>query len=232
MELIAENISKQYFRKTKNSNYFDALKETSFTLSSGKLVEIEGRSGSGKSTFLNIMAGILQPTTGKIIFKDEKSGTEKNIYEMNDTELSQFRNKNFGIIPQGQSGLNALSVIENVKLPALIYNPDSEEITQRAKNLLKKMGIEELADEKPCNLSGGEMRRMASARALITNPAFIFADEPTSDLDDENTKTVLSLLQEIAQQGTSVLLVTHESDAARYANQVYKMNAGVLTAEN
>ncbi len=232
MELIAENISKQYFRKTKNSNYFDALKETSFTLSSGKLVEIEGRSGSGKSTFLNIMAGILQPTTGKIIFKDEKSGTEKNIYEMNDTELSQFRNKNFGIIPQEQSGLNALSVIENVKLPALIYNPDSEEITQRAKNLLKKMGIEELAEEKPCNLSGGEMRRMAIARALITNPAFIFADEPTSDLDDENTKTVLSLLQEIAQQGTSVLLVTHESDAARYANQVYKMNAGVLTTEN
>lgn len=232
MELIAENVSKQYFRKTKNSNYFDALKETSFTLKSGNLIEIEGRSGSGKSTFLNIMAGILQPTTGKIIFKDEKSGTEKNIYNMNDTELSQFRNKNFGIIPQGQSGLSALSVIENVKLPALIYNPDSEELSERAKNLLEKMGIKELAEEKPCNLSGGEMRRMAIARALITKPAFIFADEPTSDLDDENTKNVLSLLQEIAQQGTSVLLVTHETDAARYANQVYKMNAGVLSAEN
>ncbi len=232
MELIAENVSKQYFRKTKNSNYFDALKETSFTLKSGNLIEIEGRSGSGKSTFLNIMAGILQPTTGKIIFKDEKSGTEKNIYNMNDTELSQFRNKNFGIIPQGQSGLSALSVIENVKLPALIYNPDSEELSERAKNLLEKMGIKELAEEKPCNLSGGEMRRMAIARTLITKPAFIFADEPTSDLDDENTKNVLSLLQEIAQQGTSVLLVTHETDAARYANQVYKMNAGVLSAEN
>lgn len=232
MELIAENVSKQYFRKTKNSNYFDALKETSFTLKSGNLIEIEGRSGSGKSTFLNIMAGILQPTTGKIIFKDEKSGTEKNIYKMNDTELSQFRNKNFGIIPQGQSGLNALSVIENVKLPALIYNPDSDELTERAKNLLEKMEIKELAEEKPCNLSGGEMRRMAIARALITKPAFIFADEPTSDLDDENTKNVLLLLQEIARQGTSVLLVTHETDAARYANQVYKMNAGVLSAEN
>lgn len=232
MELIAKNVSKQYFRKTKNSNYFDALKETSFTLKSGNLIEIEGRSGSGKSTFLNIMAGILQPTTGKIIFKDEKSGTEKNIYKMNDTELSQFRNKNFGIIPQGQSGLNALSVIENVKLPALIYNPDSDELTERAKNLLEKMEIKELAEEKPYNLSGGEMRRMAIARALITKPAFIFADEPTSDLDDENTKNVLLLLQEIARQGTSVLLVTHETDAARYANQVYKMNAGVLSAEN
>lgn len=229
MKLIAQNISKQYFRQTKNSNYFNALNETNFTLPQGKLVEIEGRSGSGKSTFLNIMSGLLKPTTGTIIFKDEKTNVQKEIYKMNDTELSKFRNKNFAVIPQGQSGLNALTVLENVKLPALIYGADSEEITNRANELLQKMGIADLAEEKPFNLSGGEMRRMAISRALITKPAFIFADEPTSDLDDENTKNVLSLLKQIASEGTGVLLVTHETDAANYADIVYKMNAGTLS---
>ncbi len=229
MKLIAQNISKQYFRQTKNSNYFNALNETNFTLPQGKLVEIEGRSGSGKSTFLNIISGLLKPTTGTIIFKDEKTNVQKEIYKMNDTELSKFRNKNFAVIPQGQSGLNALTVLENVKLPALIYGADSEEITNRANELLQKMGIAELAEEKPFNLSGGEMRRMAISRALITKPAFIFADEPTSDLDDENTKNVLSLLKQIASEGTGVLLVTHETDAENYADIVYKMNAGTLS---
>ncbi len=222
MILKAEKITRKYTRLRKNSNFFYAVKETNFELKPGELVEICGRSGSGKSTFLNMMCGILKPSSGKIF------ACEKDLYAMNDAELSVFRNKNFGVIVQGQSSLSSLSVLENVKLPALIYKNDSEELNERALFLLEKVGIADLKNENPDSLSGGEMRRMAIARALINNPDFIFADEPTSDLDDENTQNILALLQNLAGEGKAVLLVTHETDAEKYADKVYKMDGGNL----
>lgn len=226
MTLNAQNISKKYTRKSKNANFFYAVKETDFELKENSLTEICGRSGSGKSTFLNMMCGILSPSSGHILICDEKS--QADLYNMDDKELSLFRNAHFGVVPQGQSGLSSLTVIENVKLPALVYGEDSNKVTEEAENLLEKVGIADLRDEFPQNLSGGEMRRMAIARALINKPEFIFADEPTSDLDDENTRNILSLLKQIASEGAAVLLVTHETDAEKYADTVYKMNAGAL----
>lgn len=131
------------------------------------------------------------------------------------------------MISQGQTGLFALTVLENVLAPAAIYGETSS-LEGRAKELLEEVGIADLADAKMSELSGGEMRRMAIARALIMDPEIIFADEPTDDLDDENTKAVLELLQKTARKGKSVLLVTHEASAEQYADKIYRMDAGSL----
>lgn len=220
MEITAEKITRQYFRKSRGSNVFQALKETDLTLEPGRLVEITGRSGSGKSTMLNILAGLLAPTSGKVLY----DGTD--IYAMEDAERSRFRNQNIGIIPQGQTGLHSLTVLENVLLPCTMYGDEIPK--EKAVALLERVGIAELRDTYPNELSGGEMRRLSIARAMLRNPRIILADEPTGDLDDENTHAVLKLLREAADNGAAVLLVTHETEAAAYADKVYVMDGGVL----
>jgi putative ABC transport system ATP-binding protein len=146
---------------------------------------------------------------------------------MDDRALSRFRNEYYGIIPQGESAVAALSVMENVMLPATVYAGD-ETVKDRAAKLLERMGIRNLGNAFPKELSGGELRRMAIARAMIRDPQILFADEPTSDLDDDNRDAVLSMLREIADQGKAVMVVTHEREAAQYADLKYRMDAGVL----
>jgi len=227
--LKAQNISKKYNRIKNGSNFFFAVNPVDFELPEKTLVEIIGRSGSGKSTFLSMMAGILTPSEGKITFTDGKIG-EKDLYSLSDKELSILRNTFFGVVPQGQSALSSLSVLDNVKLPALVYNQEGkseEEIGKKAIALLERVGIGDLKDVMPNELSGGEMRRMAIARALINEPKIIFADEPTNDLDDENSRTVLELFKDIAKTA-SVLLVTHDTEAEKYADKIYRMDGGNL----
>ena len=221
MNLRAENISKKYYRPTKNASHLEAVKPLGFILEEGKVTEITGRSGSGKSTLLYMLAGLLKPDSGKVLLDDQ------DLYSLTDDQLSRLRNQKFGVIPQGQTGLFALTVLENVLAPVAIYG-DTKNYEENAKKLLSMVGIENLGDSKMSELSGGEMRRMAIARALILDPEIIFADEPTDDLDDENTKAVLALLQKIARGGKSVLLVTHESMAEQYADIIYRMDAGRL----
>ena len=221
MILKAENISKKYYRPTKNASHFEAVKPLDFILEEGKVTEITGRSGSGKSTLLYMLAGLLKPDSGKVLLDDQ------DLYSLTDDQLSLLRNQKFGVIPQGQTGLFALTVLENVLAPLAIYG-DTKNYEEKAKKLLSLVGIENLADSKMSELSGGEMRRMAIARALILDPDIIFADEPTDDLDDENTKAVLAMLQKIARSGKSVLLVTHESMAEQYADTIYRMDSGKL----
>ena len=221
MELKAIGVSRRYFRQGKGKNFFYAVEKTDLTLASGVLTEITGRSGSGKSTLLNMLAGLLEPTEGQVLLDGA------NLYAMDDRERSRLRNASIGVIPQGQTGLHSLTVLENVKLPSLLYakEPCSDE---RAEELLDRVGIAELKDVYPNELSGGEMRRLAIARALVMKPGILLADEPTGDLDDENTREVLSLLRRCADEGAAVLLVTHETEAAAYADAVYKMSGGVL----
>lgn len=220
MLLTAENITRQYFRKSRGSNVFTALKETNLTLEPGRLTEVCGRSGSGKSTLLNILAGLLAPTTGRVMYDGA------DIYSMEDAERSRFRNLNIGVIPQGQTGLHSLTVLENVTLPFTMYGEKAPE--ERAMELLERVGIAELCGAYPDELSGGEMRRLSIARAMLRAPGVILADEPTGDLDDENTHAVLSLLRQAADSGAAVLLVTHENEAAKYADRVFAMDGGVL----
>ena len=167
-----------------------------------------------------MLAGLLEPSEGSVFIDDE------DIYKMDDKRLSALRNAKIGVIPQGQTGLASLSVLENVMLPFYMYQKG--DIEKKATELLASVGMAELKNAFPTELSGGENRRLAIARALINDPDVIFADEPTGDLDDENTKTVLEILRAAADSGKAVMLVTHENDALGYADKVYRMDGGVL----
>ena len=223
--LEAQGVRRTFFRKGRESaRNFDAVAQASLQLARGELVELTGRSGSGKSTLLNMMAGLLAPTEGRVLFCGQ------DLYTLDDNALSRLRNMHFGMIPQGQTALPTLSTVQNVTLPYCMYRSD-DGVEMRAIELLGRMGIAELADAYPNELSGGEMRRMAIARALICQPDVLFADEPTGDLDDANTLTVLQLLRDAADAGAAVLLVTHEQAAADFADRILHMDAGTLIAK-
>lgn len=221
MLIKAEGISKKFFREGGESNYFYAVKETDFESDAG-LTEIVGKSGSGKSTFLSMLAGLLTPTSGKVFIND------KDIYSLKDKERSRLRNKVIGIVPQGQTGINALTVLENVLLPTSFYKSENNG-EKYALELLERLDIFHLKNSYPNEISGGELRRMAIARALINNPKIVMADEPTGDLDEENTEIVLKHLKSIADSGTAVIMVTHEKDAERYADRIFRITNGNLS---
>ena len=152
-----------------------------------------------------------------------------DLYSLKDDALSALRNQCIGVIPQGQTGLHSLTVLENAKLPYTMYGETISD--EAALSLLEQLGIAELRDVYPSELSGGEMRRLSIARALMRRPGILLCDEPTGDLDDENTQLVLKLLREAADAGTAVLLVTHEREAASYADRIYRMERGLLSEE-
>lgn len=224
--LQADAVTKSYVRGKNADCRFDAVKDANLVLEAGKLTEIIGHSGSGKTTLLNMAAGLLAPTSGKILL----GGTD--LYRLSDKELSRLRNEKIGVVPQGQTALFVLTVLENVLLPYSLYRKDvPADAVSEAKELLESVGLERLTDSMPSELSGGELRRMSIVRALIMKPQILMADEPTGDLDKENTEIVLKMLRKAADQGTAVLLVTHEADAEKYADQVCRMEDGKLTSQ-
>ena len=218
--LKAEGLRKQFFRKSRESaRNFDAVAGVDLQLRAGELVALMGRSGSGKSTLVNMLAGLSEPTEGSVLVG------ETDLYALDDVQLSEFRNQMMGVVPQGQTALHSLSIVENVTLPYLMYRVD-DGAEHRALDLLERVGIAHLADAYPRELSGGELRRMAIARSLICSPIVLFADEPTGDLDDENTKRMLALLRETADNGAAVLVVTHERSVEDYADRFLRMDSG------
>ena len=224
MILRAEGISRIFFRKGKGTNFFIAVEKTDFQLDAGRLTEIVGHSGSGKTTFINMLAGLLTPSEGKVFLEEE------DLYALEDEKRSVIRNRSIGFIPQGQTGLGSFTVLENVLAPVAMYGDPSGK-TERAGELLERMGIGDLKNVYSNELSGGELRRMSIARALINDPQILIADEPTGDLDDDTTKMVLELLKSHAEKGAAVLMVTHERDAFSYADAIYRMNKGVLSKD-
>ena len=220
MQVRATNIKKDYIRKGKGTNIFTAVSDCNLVLNSAELTVIKGRSGGGKTTLLNMLAGILVPTAGKVYYDDI------DIYGMDDEQLSKYRGENIGYVPQGKSAIASLSVLENILLPEILYGDRNE---TKARELMETFDILHLENAMPEELSGGELRRMAIARALMRNPKFLFADEPTGDLDDENTKIVFEALQRASKEGTGVIIITHEGEADNYADKLYRMDAGVLS---
>ena len=218
MRVTAQGISKDYFRQRRDSNVFTALFPTDMTVSEGEIAAVMGRSGSGKSTLLNILAGLLSPTAGKVTYDDA------DIFAMSDDERSVFRNKHIGVIPQVHTGLHSLNVRQNIMLPYDMYGEKCPD--ERIDELLEKLGLMTLADVYPDELSGGEMRRLSIARALVRRPDVILADEPTGDLDGDNTRIAMELLAQAAGNGACVLFVTHDDEAAAYAHKVYRMSQG------
>lgn len=221
MKLEAKGVKKDFARGGNSGSVLEAVKPLDFSLESGELVEITGRSGSGKSTLLSMMAGMLVPTGGSICIDDT------DIYSIKEEERSRLRNDRIGLIPQGHTALRSLTVLENVMLPFVLYHRETPP-EDRAKELLQKVGLFGMKDERPNALSGGELRRMAVARALLMKPEVLLADEPTAGLDDENVELVMELLRSAADEGASVLLVTHENEARKYADRVLAMDGGRL----
>ena len=221
MLMKAENISKRYFRKTGDANYFFAVHPLNLELHSGETAVLMGRSGSGKTTLLNMLCGLLVPTEGKVWLEDI------SLYSLDDKALSRLRGERIGVVPQGRSAIDTLTVLENILLPAKLCGRPLP--VKEAQQWMERLDIARLRDAGPAELSGGELRRMAIARALAQQPDFLFADEPTGDLDDENTREVLSVLYDYAHdQGRTVLIVTHENEAMQYADRSFRMDGGQL----
>ena len=218
--LKAENVSRKYFRNRIGANCFEAVHPASLELESGTLTLLQGRSGSGKTTLLHMLAGLLNPTDGKVLLE------QQDLYSLPDPELSRLRNEKISVIPQGRSAVDTLTVMENILLPARLYGKKQD--GEAAEQWLDILGIADLRDVMPSELSGGELRRMAIVRSLHQNAEVILADEPTGDLDNENTEKVLELLRQAAGRGCAVLVVSHEECAAEYADRILRMDAGTL----
>ena len=219
MLLDIKNLRKDYQR---GSQHFSAVNNVSFSMAQTDFISIMGKSGSGKTTLLNMIAGLLTPTQGKITI----NGT--NLFELDDKQVSAFRNQNIGYIPQGSSLLPNLTALENIRLPFYLTKRENQSSLNYALELLEKAKIGYLKDTYPANMSGGEMRRIAILRALICRPQLVIADEPTSDLDEESSAQIMALLTEIHQQGTGLLIVTHDNDVANYSQRTLKMSSGRL----
>ena len=224
MVLRAENVSKRYFRRNGQANHFWAVREASLALNPGEVTVLTGRSGSGKTTLLHMLSGLLSPADGRVWLD------EPDLYALPDADLSRLRNAKFGVIPQGRSAVDTLTVLENVLLPQQLRGEKGD--INGAVRWLEALGMADLQNARPAGLSGGELRRLAIARALAGNPEIILVDEPTGDLDDENTTTVLTLLRKFAvEEGKTVLLVTHDSEALPYGTRIYRMESGRLSTD-
>ncbi len=224
MIIEATALTKDFARARGGARVFTAVHPLDLGLDEGELTLVSGHSGSGKSTLLNMLAGMLTPTAGSVRIDDT------DLYSLRDEELSRLRNERIGLVPQGHTALRALTVLDNVLLPSVLYNR-AEAPAERARELLDNVGLGDLADAKPTELSGGELRRMAIARALLMNPSIILADEPTAGLDSANAAGVLTLLRNAADAGTAVLVVSHEAEASRYAQRCYTMEDGHLSQQ-
>lgn len=221
MLLKTKSLSKSFAR---GKNSFFAVKDVDFSISASDFVFIVGRSGSGKTTFLNLVSGILNPSQGQVFFEDE------DISSMNDTAKSFYRNELIGFVPQSLAYLPNLSVFDNVRVPFFLFNRDGDS-EGRALSLLELMDIAHLKNEMPQNLSGGEVKRMLIARALMNSPKLLIADEPTANLDKETSETVMNLIKSVNKLGTAVLIVTHDSEILDENSTIYRMDAGELKRE-
>ena len=215
-------ISQDFLRGGVREGYIVAVAEMDLCLSGGTVTAGMGHSGRGKSTLLHILGGLLPPVTGKVLIG------ETDLYALPEDARAELRSSTLGIVPQQLMSLRALTVRENVLLSALLYGRE-QDVSAHADALMERLGIAPLAHVCPSELSGGELRRMMIARALAGVPQILLLDEPTGDLDAENTRHVLDLVRETADAGTAVLLVTHEREAASYADICYTMAEGRLT---
>ena len=202
--IIAENLSKSF-------GNLQALKGVSLRISKGEVVSVVGASGAGKSTLLQILGTLSTPDTGSLIID------EQDVLGMNASKLSAFRNRRIGFVFQSHRLLPEFTALENVMIPSLIAGLSNKESASRAKALLSEVGLSDRMDHKPSELSGGEAQRVAIARALAMQPKAMLFDEPTSALDPEMIKEVLDVMLELAKDGMTMLLVTHEMGFAKAA---------------
>ena len=197
-----------------------ALKDVSFSVEKGEFVAIMGESGSGKTTLLNILAALDRPTSGEVLL----SG--KSLSSIKEKEISAFRRENLGFVFQDFNLLDTFSLMDNIFLPLVLSGKTYEEMNKKLMPLAKKLGIGDLLKKFPYEVSGGQKQRAAVARALITDPQLILADEPTGALDSRSSAELLNLFGQINESGQTILMVTHSVQAACHAGRVLFIKDG------
>jgi putative ABC transport system ATP-binding protein len=218
-----KRISKVYGENTRENL---AVKNVTASFRCGEFTAIVGKSGSGKSTLLNILSGIDRPTDGEVLH-----GLNR-LQDMSENELARWRGENIGIVFQFFQLIPTLTVLENVLLPMDFCSIiPTEGRRDRANSLLERMGVMQYADKLPGILSGGEQQRVAIARSLANNPAFIIADEPTGNLDTGNAESIVGLFREMVSEGKAVIMVTHSNDLAAVADRTLHISNGELVGD-
>lgn len=217
--LEVKNVKKIYTTRF-GSNQVEALRDVKFTVERGEYVAIMGESGSGKTTLLNILAALDKPTEGKVYLKDRDLG------KLKEKEIATFRRQNLGFVFQDFNLLDTFSLKDNIFLPLVLSGKKYPEMEKRLKPIAEKLGIEKLLEKYPYEVSGGQKQRAAIARALITKPQLILADEPSGALDSKAADSLMNLFTTINQDGQTIVMVTHSVKAASSAKRVLFIKDG------
>jgi len=217
--LEVKNLKKIYTTRFGGTKV-QALANMNFTVENGEYVAIMGESGSGKTTLLNILAALDKPTGGEVLLGG------RSIVEIKDKELSAFRRDNLGFVFQDFNLLDNFSIKDNILLPLVLQGKAVSEMEQRIAPIAERLGITELLPKYPYEVSGGQKQRTAVARAIITNPQIILADEPTGALDSKATAGLLRVFRDINSDGQTLLMVTHSTKAASHAGRVLFIKDG------
>lgn len=217
--LTAKNVTKIYGVGTKHP--VTALEDVSLSMYEGDFICVMGPSGSGKSTFINNLSTIDVPTKGKVYING------KEVRTMSEGEVGKFRYENLGFIFQEFNLLDSLTIFENIAVPLTLMNTPLKEIKERVQATAEKLGVVELLEKYPNECSGGQRQRAAIARALVTNPKLIVADEPTGNLDSKNSHDLLEFFKKLNdEEGVSILMVTHDSMIASYSSKLLYIKDG------
>lgn len=220
MSLLEVKGIRKVYRTRLGGNSVEALKNVSFTVEEGEYIAIMGESGSGKTTLLNILASLDKATEGTVSLENIDFKTIK------DSQIAKFRRENLGFVFQDFNLLDTFSVEDNIYLPLVLQGEKHDEMKKRLEPLAKQLGITEILKKYPYEISGGQKQRAAVARALITNPKIILADEPTGALDSKASDELLKLFNEVNAQGQTILMVTHSTKAASKAGRVLFIKDG------
>jgi len=222
MKILNVNGVKKTYTTRFGGNQVQALKGVTFSVEAGEYIAIMGESGSGKTTLLNILAALDQPTAGDVFLDGRELSAIK------EKELAAFRRDNLGFVFQEFNLLDTFSIRDNIMLPLVLSGKSVSEMKSRLMPIAVSLGIADILDKFPYEVSGGQKQRAAVARALITNPKLILADEPTGALDSQSSDDLLRIFRRINENGQTILMVTHSVNAASNANRVLFIRDGVV----
>ena len=222
MEILKVNDLKKTYTSRMGGSQVQALKGVTFTVERGEYVAIMGESGSGKTTLLNILAALDKPTSGSV----ELDG--KPLASVKERDMAAFRRENLGFVFQEFNLLDTFNLRDNILLPLVLGGRSVSKMKSRLEPIASSLGIEEILDKYPYEVSGGQKQRAAAARALITHPKLILADEPTGALDSQSSADLLRVFSRMNRDGQTILMVTHSTDAASNAGRVLFIRDGVV----
>ncbi len=221
MILKAEKLIKRYQNTQKLK--LEVLKSISLEIEEKKISVIVGASGAGKSTLLHLLGGLDRPDSGSVFYEDQ------DIFKLSDDKLTKFRNKNIGFVFQFHHLLPEFTAAENAAIPLMIHGISLDKSTKKALELLESVGLSDRANHKPAELSGGEQQRVAVARALANDPAIIFADEPTGNLDSANSEIIHQIIVDLRDKlGKTFVIVTHNPELVKLADNVFEIKDGKI----